>query len=268
MWIPLIFAVLFLAAAVSNSFGPERNLAEATAGYAIAVCLFATWGLVRGHAKYQAGFLAWLVRNRDAIKVGTARFNEVSIGEQTEVTQFFLAASFLVISLKLPSRFYVVGEEETVYPGFAFTGLSLLLGWWGIPHGPIYTIGAVSSNLAGGKRRRVGDLLDELRGHDRAVVHLTARAAENARRIMSERGFPEGTVVQVEVTGKPGSLQYSVSYDDRPSADGSVWKSEADGVTVIVRKSDERRLAGLTVDFVGGEYTFQESAKRFDLTER
>ena len=118
MLIPLVFviAALFLAAAVSNSFGPQRNLANAAAGYAIGACLIATWWLMRGHARYQANFFHWLIENRDAIKAGTARFNEMVIVEQTEVTQFQLAISALVISLKTPSRFYVVGEEERFFP--------------------------------------------------------------------------------------------------------------------------------------------------------
>jgi Fe-S cluster assembly iron-binding protein IscA len=262
-----VIAAVFIAAAVSNSFGPDRNLANAAAGYAIGACLLATWWLMRGHAQYQANFCSWLVENRDAIRTGTARFNEMSIVEQTEVTQFQLAISALVISLKTPSRFYVVGEEETVLPSLAFTASSLIVGWWGFPHGPIYTIQAVSSNLGGGKRRVVGDLIDELRGHDRVVVQLTERAAENARRIMSEREYPAGTALQVEVTGKPGTPHYSVCYDDRPPEDGSVWKAEFHDLPVIVRKEDARRLAGLVVDFAGGEFTFTESAKRFGQGE-
>ena len=68
--------------------------------------------------------------------------------EQTEVTQFELAVSALLISFKTPSRFYVVGEEETVLPSLVFTASSLIVGWWGIPYGPIYTIGAVSQTCA------------------------------------------------------------------------------------------------------------------------
>lgn len=263
---PLLFviALLFLAAAVFRSFGPQRDFATAAGGYAVGACFIASWWLMRGHARYQANFLNWLVENRDAIKAGTARYNGMFIVEQTEVTQFQLAISALVISLKAPSRFYVVGDEETVLPCLVLTAVSLVVGWWGLPYGPIYTIRVVSSNLRGGERRRVGDLIDELRGHDRAVVQLTERAAENARRIISEREYPHGTALQVEVTGKPGAPHYSVCYDDRPPEDGSVWKSESHGVPVIVRKEDTRRLAGLVVDFAGGEYTFTESAKRFD----
>jgi Fe-S cluster assembly iron-binding protein IscA len=262
----LIFAIaaLFLAAAVSNSLGPERNLAEAAAGYAIGACLIATWWLMRAHARHQINFCKWLVENRDAIKAGWAQFNGMAIVEQTEVTQFQLAISALVVSLKTSSRFYVVGEEETVLPCLAYTASSLIVGWWGFPHGPIYTIQAVSSNLGGGKRRIIRDLIDELRGHDRVVVQLTERAAENARRVIAEREYRAGTALQVEVTGKPDAPHYSVCYDDRPPEDGSVWKCEFHGVPVIVRKEDAERLAGLVVDFVGAEYTFSESAKRFD----
>ena len=174
---PLVFliAALFFAAAVSSSLGSQRGLATAAGGYAVGACLIATWWLMRGRARYQANFLNWLVANRDAIKAGKARYNGMFIVEQTEVTQFQLAPSALVISVKTPSRFYVVGEEETVLPSLAFTASSLIVGWWGLPHGPIFTIQAVSSNLRGGERRRVGDLIDELRGHDRVVVQLTER---------------------------------------------------------------------------------------------
>jgi Fe-S cluster assembly iron-binding protein IscA len=164
-------------------------------------------------------------------------------------------------------QLYVVGEEETVLPSLAFTGSSLIVGWWGLPHGPIYTIQAVSSNQRWGERRRVGDMIGELRGHNSVVVRLTERAAENARRISSDREYPPGTALQVEVTGKPDTSHYSVCYDDRPPEDGSVWNSESHCVLVIVRKEDARRLAGLVVDFAGGEYTFTESVKRFDRGE-
>ena len=92
---PLVFviAALFLAAAVSNSFGPQRDFATAAGGYAVGACLIATWWLMRGHARYQANFLNWLVENRDAIKAGKALYNGMFIVEQTEVTQFQLAIS-------------------------------------------------------------------------------------------------------------------------------------------------------------------------------
>ena len=32
-----------------------------------------------------------------------------------------------------------------------YTLISLLLGWWGIPWGPVYTIGSIFNNPTGGK---------------------------------------------------------------------------------------------------------------------
>ena len=49
----------------------------------------------------------------------------------------------------------VVGLEDIKsdgeLQGLPFTLLSLLLGWWGIPWGPIYTIQSLWVNLKGGR---------------------------------------------------------------------------------------------------------------------
>ena len=39
---------------------------------------------------------------------------------------------------------------------------TLLLGWWGIPFGPVFTIRALYRNLAGGDEATVADLLNQL----------------------------------------------------------------------------------------------------------
>jgi hypothetical protein len=65
---PLVFiiAALFLAAAVSNSLGPERDFAKAAGGYAVGACLIATWWFMRGHARYQANFLNDRSKSRES----------------------------------------------------------------------------------------------------------------------------------------------------------------------------------------------------------
>ena len=111
---PLVFviAALFLGVALSNTFDHRREFAVAAGGYAVGGCLMATWWLMRGHARDQAKFLNWLIENGDEIKAEKALYNGMLIVEQTEVTQFQLAISALVISLKTPSRFYFVGKED------------------------------------------------------------------------------------------------------------------------------------------------------------
>jgi hypothetical protein len=56
------------------------------------------------------------------------------------------------MTFKRSSNIYFVRSgENAVKKGLGFTAISLFLGWWGIPWGPIYTIGACVRNLNGGR---------------------------------------------------------------------------------------------------------------------
>ena len=60
--------------------------------------------------------------------------------------------SILLVTFKRASDIYFVRAGETP-PGriTGFCVISLLLGWWGIPWGPIYSIQSLVTNLRGGK---------------------------------------------------------------------------------------------------------------------
>jgi hypothetical protein len=60
--------------------------------------------------------------------------------------------SVLVMTFKRSSDIYFIRSgESAVRKGLRFSLISLLLGWWGIPWGPIYTIEAFITNFGGGK---------------------------------------------------------------------------------------------------------------------
>lgn len=60
--------------------------------------------------------------------------------------------SILILTFKRPSHIYFVrAGEGSVAKGLGFSLISLLLGWWGIPWGPIYTIGSFITNFGGGR---------------------------------------------------------------------------------------------------------------------
>jgi hypothetical protein len=64
---------------------------------------------------------------------------------------FEYCISLIVVTLRRPSRVYVIRAGKTgLLPGFPYTILSLLLGWWGVPWGFIYTPLVVLTNLSGG----------------------------------------------------------------------------------------------------------------------
>jgi hypothetical protein len=47
--------------------------------------------------------------------------------------------------------YFIKAGESTIKHSIGFTLITLFFGWWGIPWGPIYSIGALYSNLTGGK---------------------------------------------------------------------------------------------------------------------
>lgn len=60
------------------------------------------------------------------------------------------AVSILVLSFKRPSNIiFVRGGQSRAVKGLPYTLISLLLGWWGVPWGPIFTLGALFGNLVG-----------------------------------------------------------------------------------------------------------------------
>lgn len=60
--------------------------------------------------------------------------------------------SIIVMTFKRPTSIYFLRAGESGFTkGLPFTLISIVFGWWGIPWGPIYTIGSLISNLSGGK---------------------------------------------------------------------------------------------------------------------
>lgn len=90
--------------------------------------------------------------------------------------------SILVMTFKQPTDIYFVrGAESRVGKGLAYTLVTLLAGWWGIPWGPIYSIGTIFTNLSGGKdltTEVLHDLLAQARAADGTVAQETTVDAE------------------------------------------------------------------------------------------
>jgi hypothetical protein len=60
--------------------------------------------------------------------------------------------SLLVVTFKRPSEIYFIRSgESAIGRGMPLTLLTILLGWWGIPWGPVYSIQSLVVNLKGGK---------------------------------------------------------------------------------------------------------------------
>ena len=73
---------------------------------------------------------------------------------------YMYTISVLVMTFRRGSDVHFIrAGESAVTRGLFYTALTLLLGWWGIPWGPIYSIQSLVTNLGGGK-----DVTDEMLG--------------------------------------------------------------------------------------------------------
>jgi len=60
--------------------------------------------------------------------------------------------SIIILTFRRGSDVYFIRPgQNAVVKGLGWTALTFLLGWWGIPWGPIYTIGCLGTNFSGGK---------------------------------------------------------------------------------------------------------------------
>ena len=60
--------------------------------------------------------------------------------------------SFVIMTLKRSSDIYFIREDENSFKySYSYVMLNFFIGWWGLPWGPIYTIGALYNHIIGGK---------------------------------------------------------------------------------------------------------------------
>jgi hypothetical protein len=74
------------------------------------------------------------------------------LDQGAKIVVFEWCISLLVITLKRASDPYLIRPgKSALVAGLPWTALSLLVGWWGIPWGFIYTPWVVVVNLRGGR---------------------------------------------------------------------------------------------------------------------
>jgi hypothetical protein len=77
---------------------------------------------------------------------------EAALASGGRLIVFEYCISLVLITFKRSSSVYFVpAGRGTLGRSLPFILLTLLLGWWGIPWGPIYTIGALITNFSGGR---------------------------------------------------------------------------------------------------------------------
>jgi hypothetical protein len=89
------------------------------------------------------------IKNMDDLSTEELNLELIS-GAKFVIFQYCI--SLLIITFNRNSDVYFIRSgESTLKHGIGFTIISFLLGWWGLPWGPIYTIGTIHTNFNGGK---------------------------------------------------------------------------------------------------------------------
>lgn len=72
------------------------------------------------------------------------------------LVQYNYTISVIVFTFSRGSMIYLLNEDEKgIKQGIVFSLISGLLGWWGIPWGPIHTIKSLKTNFSGGKKVQI-----------------------------------------------------------------------------------------------------------------
>ena len=89
------------------------------------------------------------IKGLDGLTTDQVNF-ELQSGARFVVFEYCI--SLFVVSLKRSSHVMFVRKEDSpVRHGLSYSLCSLVLGWWGIPWGPIWTISTVVTNFRGGR---------------------------------------------------------------------------------------------------------------------
>lgn len=98
------------------------------------------------------------IKNIEGLRVSQIR-DMVQQGGKFVV--FPYTVSFILMTLKRSSDIYFIKADENTFKySYGYVFLNLIVGWWGVPWGPIYTIGSAYHHIVGGK-----DLTPEVMSH-------------------------------------------------------------------------------------------------------
>lgn len=159
MFITIIFTVIFFTTGIYNLI--SGNYMDALLDVVFSLTLLGIYLFFRKEEKKSTEFLQWIENNQDQIRDrGIIHDNGYVIDKSTELVQYFACVSLLILTIKIPSRYYVKKSLASNFAMLIYTLSTILLGWWGLPKGPIYTIFVIFKNITGGVNVKVSSLLE------------------------------------------------------------------------------------------------------------
>ena len=114
--------------------------------------------------KLRKDFVRLLLSNMEHINSGNVLYHGIPITSDTVLRTYYFTISTGFISMKNQTRFYIDQYDQMALCSLENSLLSLVFGWWGFPHGIIYTIQTLLKNLRGGETVSVANLIRSMNG--------------------------------------------------------------------------------------------------------
>ena len=160
----------FLVAAIGSLFfGYDQIMddGQSDAGFGIALLVLGmlqsiAYSLLLYSRAQRLNLSKQLIANQSLIKEGgSIRYKGADLSLDTPITTYLIAVSFVIYTAKFPLWYMAPGRNSTSIRILAGL-LTLFLGWWFIPWGPVYTIQALATDLRGGKSETVDEIIRQL----------------------------------------------------------------------------------------------------------
>ena len=113
-------------------------------------------------AKMDKEFSEWLNQN------GYGSYKGIEITPSTQLVSYTYVISALVITYRHNTRYYFLEaeREKAAVAKLLCILCNLILGWWGIPWGPIWTIKETVCNLTNHNTRSWGEFAGKPQGEE------------------------------------------------------------------------------------------------------
>jgi hypothetical protein len=137
----LVIGILFLVASASNLI--QRDYANMAGTLAFAAALLAIYFLRRRKAAVDSTAIS----QHDET---TLRCCKCGSDNNVSLRAYLLTYSLVFFTSKSAGAFRPICGSCSVKAGLPYSFGTLLLGWWGIPWGPVFTVQAIVRNFRGG----------------------------------------------------------------------------------------------------------------------
>lgn len=143
----------------------------------------------------------------------------------------------------------LVARSGGIVPGFIIPGFFMLLfGFAGIVLSALLSAYNISTRTNNGPHADADCT-------KRNIVTVTPDAADLAKSIIKQRGYPKNAAIRV-VLAADEIAGFDIRYD-LVCVDERDWIGDSSGLPILVAKAIIPQIEGLTVDASGGEYVFK-----------